>query len=292
MFLVAKKSEVIILNISRCRGITNDIFKHLKHLKHLDMSITDLTDDALQYFQNIETLEMYSCDNITSGVLKYLVGVKKLRLPFIIIYPEDFKYLKGIKVLNMMGCKFENGIFEYLKGIKELSVSSIPDEAFKYLNGIKKLTFYHMDIHDKYLENLKDLEELDVCECSLMYISNESFKHLSNVKYLIMDSQTYIKIESFKHLKNLRILVIYNFDDTYNIQNDGDDSLILFNGFKIDEDMFNSLTNLKELRLHVSDYYHPTINIIKVLYHLNNIGSFKLFVNNELFNECDYKLKQ
>ncbi|KAL9642947.1 hypothetical protein ABK040_010640 [Willaertia magna] len=152
------------LNVNLHDNMTGEFFPFLTNLITLQFTCK-IKDDYLQTLQNLQSLNLSDCKEITGDCLKYLFNLTELNLTKTIVKDEHLKNLKELKILNLNNCKNIKGYcFNNLNKLEELHLNKndqIKDEHLNHLILMKKLFIENCKlIEGKVIKNFKNLQEL------------------------------------------------------------------------------------------------------------------------------------
>ncbi|XP_063974249.1 leucine-rich repeat-containing protein 15-like isoform X1 [Diachasmimorpha longicaudata] len=200
------------LNIGNT-GITNlpaDAFAKNLFLQHLVLSLNELhhldIENTLGHnLHNLQTLDLSNCalqDRLSE---------------------DAFRNSSQLRVLNLSGNPMFAGdltaVLRHLPKLHKLSLSNcslrrLPD-AFDVLEHLQELDISNNPLSDafvKLLNPLRSLEYLDMSYCSLGYVGNNTFAHMTELKKLILSGNKLHTLEAdlFANLSRLESLELNN----------------------------------------------------------------------------------
>lgn len=192
------------------RNLPGDAFARNLYLRHLVLAHNELHHLDIEHtlghnLHNLQTLDLSHC-------------ALKDRLS-----EETFRNSSKLRVLNLSGNPMFaadlTAVLRHLPNLHKLSLSNcslqrLPD-AFDVLEHLEELDISHNPLSDafvKLLNPLSSLEYLDMSYCSLGYVGNNTFAHMTWLKKLILSGNKLHTLEQdiFANLTRLESLELNN----------------------------------------------------------------------------------
>lgn len=189
------------LDLTQCFWFTDAGLEHLKDLplNYLDLSSCHINDAGLENLKGLNqlnTLKLGWCYDITDAGLKHLEGLNQLNTLDLSwcsdITDAGLEYLKGLKQLNTLNlsrCKeITDAGLKQLKGLPLNTLDltrcdQITDAGLKHIKDLKQLRTLNLsecyDITDEGLKHLKDLKQLNTLKLCYCYnLTDSGLEHI------------------------------------------------------------------------------------------------------------------
>jgi hypothetical protein len=200
------------LNLSRCKGLTDEALIHLGDVQSLDLYDCRITDEGVRHLGSVHTLNLGSCTQLTDEGICYLGNVHTLDLRSCDqLTDEGIRHLGNVKNLNLSRCRYitDQGI-RHLGNVHTLHLSNCPqitDEGVRHLGQVTDLDLYSCPlVTDEGLRHLGGVHSLQLSHCP---ITDEGLRHLGSVNSLscfYCDQITDNCLPSLVHVQELFLL--------------------------------------------------------------------------------------
>ncbi|AGD92606.1 putative F-box/LRR-repeat protein [Megavirus lba] len=208
-YSISYLSNVKIININSCEFVTSSCLQYLHNITHIYMNTYNviigdnikylnkikllvlndhtLSDNQLEYIQNIEHLEIYNAsDKITHQGLQKLKNLKILSLRHSYnIDTISFIPTNKIRILDLKNChQVTDSSLQYLPHLETINLSwcyKITDNGLKNLQHVTNINLSGCHrITDNGLVYLSKADSINISYC--IKITDDGLKHLQNVK--------------------------------------------------------------------------------------------------------------
>ncbi len=137
---LASLRRLSYLNLSKTR-VTDDALRYASDVNTICLSGCDI-NDGLRYLTNVYNLDLVSCRNITDDSLAYLSNISNLNLSCTKIGDARLDFLSNARYLRLNGCsKVTNEGIKKLTNVGHLELynTKVTEECIQYLSGTKTL---------------------------------------------------------------------------------------------------------------------------------------------------------
>ena len=259
------------ISTSRKYVLENNTFSLMINLKKLvlfeksygDFTLIKIQNDSLKGLNNLEELKLGNCLIKEANFCFDFPNLKKLEL-FISFYRTSnvvFSNLSNLVELNF-GC--------------DLNCLESDDNLFSNLSNLKILHLKLKNINSNFFKDLTQLKELHITKTNLYennstcIIHKDAFKGLVNLIKLKLSNCKFLESNLFEDLISLKKLSLS------------------FSSINLDEQFFNGLSNLERLHLEDINFIHKNEDFFQNLINLKEIKSnleiISMLPNNRLKN--------
>lgn len=219
--LELKKLEIGIF--SKCKSLNNDSFLLFRNLIKLNVSncknLTDMGISLICNNSNLEELILTNCTRITNHAFTYIKTLTKLKTLNIdhcnAVSDDGITMITVIKHISLVNCNISNTSIFHLSNISDLESiniyghSKINHNAICKLSSLKSIDASFCDICDDTIKDKTQLEKLLIAGC--VKISHMGIINFTNLVYLdlswcnLINTQGIIKILEQNPIENLNL---------------------------------------------------------------------------------------
>ncbi|AZL89199.1 F-box/LRR-repeat protein [Megavirus baoshan] len=238
-------------------------------IKFIDLSFTKITNCTISYLSNVETMNINSCEFVTSSCLQYLQNITHIYMnTYNVLIGDNIKYLKKIKLLVLNDHTLSDNQLEYIQNIEHLEIYNASDkitcQGLQKLNNLKILSLRHScDIDTISFIPTNQIRTLDLKNCHQVTDSSLQYlPHLQTINlswcYKITDNG----LKNLQHVKNINLSGCYRITDNGLIYLNNANRINISYCIKITDTGLKHLQNVKNIKLG----YHSKSDIIGIEY--------------------------